>query len=478
MLELHIQQPAPVGLTAGSPAPVGLTAQGTTLRGQDADIEAAEKATEAANQAAQAATAAAEEVKRRADAGEFDGPVGPQGPAGPTGPQGPKGEQGETGPQGATGPQGPTGDSGPQGEPGPQGERGPQGETGPRGDTGASGPQGETGPRGEPGPQGPQGEQGPQGPAGPQGPTGPQGDQGEAGPQGPAGYTPEAGVDYYTAEERSAFSADVLAQFPGQAISSAAKATSDANGRMITPVYNQWYNNLGAPSLFELAALYPEFGCKSDFLPRANVQYEVSYDLGETWEEFEVSDANHANLWGGTYQASIAVPKFVDPADDTSNPVYFRMTLSPVSYVYVNLLYLYTSGNSGRFSVRYEKRKQSTGEWLTQYETPASSYVGLGWPGHCVIYHPSIPYHHAANVSYYDRLRITIHNTADYRTNAAKYPNWQLYKAKLYGGYPMQDNINGVKVSGVSKTYEFPAGIRLGSTTLTEEQLKKLLALI
>ena len=484
MLELHIQYPTVAELSADSPTPVGLAAQGTTLRGQDADIEAAEQATAAANQAAQYASKTAADIRRRADAGEFDGARGPQGPAGPTGPRGPKGDTGDTGPQGATGAQGPQGVAGPKGATGAQG---PQGETGPRGETGPQGPQGEQGPQGLPGakgdtgdtgPQGAQGPKGKTGPAGPQGPQGNQGPQGAIGPQGEPGHTPEAGVDYYTAEERSAFVADVLNQFPGQKISNATKATSDANGRMIAPVYNQFYSNLGAPSLFELAALAPEFGCKSDFLPKANVQYEISKDLGATWELFEVSDNDHATLWGGTYQGQLAIPKFVDPADDTSNPIYFRMTMTPVSYVYINLLYMYASGQGGRYHIKYEKRKQSTQEWMTQYETPENSYNSLGWPGHDIIYHPAIPYSHYAGASYFDRLRITIYNIPDYRTNAVKYPTFVLYKAKLYGGYPLQDDVNGIKINGMDKTYEFPAGIKLGGTKLTEAQLKKLLTLI
>lgn len=457
MLELHVQYPTVVALSADSPTPVGLAAQGATLRGQDADIEAAEQATAAANQAAQYASETAADIRRRADAGEFDGATGPQGPAGPIGPRGPKGDTGDTGPQGATGAQG------------------PQGVAGPKGATGAQGPQGEAGPRGETGPQGPTGETGP---AGPQGPQGEQGPQGATGPQGAPGHTPESGVDYYTAEERSAFVADVLNQFPGQSISNATKATNDANGQMISPVYNQFYSNLGTPSLFELAALAPEFGCKSDFLPKANVQYEISKDLGETWEPFEVSVNDHANLWGGTYQCRLAIHKFVDPADDTSNPIYFRMTMTPVSYVFINLLYMYASGEGGRFHIKYEKRKQSTQAWMTQYETPENSYNDLGWPGHDIIYHSSIPYSPRAGAYYFDRLRITIYNRADYRDNAVKYPTFFLNKVKLYGGYPLQDDVSGIKINGVDKTYEFPAAIKLGGTKLTEAQLKKLLALI
>ena len=90
------------------------------------------------------------------------------------GPQGPKGDTGEPGPQG------------PQGEPGKDGAAGPQGEAGPQG------------PQGNPGPQGPQGESGPQGE---QGPKGDPGTQGQKGDTGPAGYTPQRGVDYWTAED-------------------------------------------------------------------------------------------------------------------------------------------------------------------------------------------------------------------------------------------------------------------------------------
>ena len=484
MLELHIQYPTVAALSADSPTPVGLAAQGTTLRGQDADIEAAEQATTAANQAAQYASEIAADIRRRADAGEFDGATGPQGPAGPTGPRGPKGDTGDTGPQGATGAQGPQGVAGPKGATGaqgPQGETGPRGETGPQGPTGAQGPQGLPGAKGDTGDTGPQGAQGPKGetgPAGPQGPQGNQGPQGATGPQGSPGRTPEAGVDYYTAEERSAFVSDVLNQFPGQSISQATKATFDANTRTITPIYNQWYTNLGNPSLFEVASLPMEFGCKSDFTERSRVLYETSDDLGVTWTELNVSDSVHETLWGGTYQGQLSINKLVDPTDVNSNPKYFRFTLDAKTYCFLNLLYMYASGNGGRYHVKYEKKKSTTQVWSTQYETPSNSYVNLNWPGHSIIYHSSIAFSKGNVDTYHDQVRITINHTPDYKSNLANYKTFTIYKIKFYGGYPMQEDINGIKVSGHDKTFEFPAGIQLGNTKITEDQLKKLLALI
>ncbi len=83
------------------------------------------------NQAEQALNEAAEnvknELKARADAGEFTGPRGPRGLTG---------EKGEPGATGATGPQGETGATGPQG---------PRGLTGEKGEPGAQGPKGESG---------------------------------------------------------------------------------------------------------------------------------------------------------------------------------------------------------------------------------------------------------------------------------------------------------------------------------------------
>ena len=85
------------------------------------------------NQAEQALNEAAENVKNelkvRADAGEFTGPRGPRGLTG---------EEGEPGAPGPQGPQGEKGDPGKDGEPGATGPQGPQGE---KGDPGKDAPQ-------------------------------------------------------------------------------------------------------------------------------------------------------------------------------------------------------------------------------------------------------------------------------------------------------------------------------------------------
>ena len=106
------------------------------------------------NQAEQALNEAAENVKNelkvRADAGEFTGPRGPRGLTG---------EDGEPGAPGPQGPQGEKGDPGKDGEPGAPGPQGPQGEKGDPGkdgEPGATGPQGPQGEKGDPGKDAPQ----------------------------------------------------------------------------------------------------------------------------------------------------------------------------------------------------------------------------------------------------------------------------------------------------------------------------------
>lgn len=69
---------------------------------------------------------------------------------------------------------------------GPKGDTGAQGEKGDKGDTGAQGPQGLKGDKGDPGEQGIQGIQG---------------IQGLKGDKGEDGYTPQKGVDYFTADD-------------------------------------------------------------------------------------------------------------------------------------------------------------------------------------------------------------------------------------------------------------------------------------
>lgn len=69
--------------------------------GNSANLQA-----QAAEAAANRADATADDLEKRRQAGEFDGPAGPQGPIGANGPAGPQGPQGIQGPKGDRGDKG------------------------------------------------------------------------------------------------------------------------------------------------------------------------------------------------------------------------------------------------------------------------------------------------------------------------------------------------------------------------------------
>ncbi|MFR5787770.1 MAG: hypothetical protein ACLUHE_12205 [Christensenellales bacterium] len=150
------------------------------------------------NQAEQALNEAAEnvknELKARADAGEFTGPRGPRGLTGEDG------EPGATGPQGPQGPQGEKGDPGKDGEPGMPGPQGPQGPQGIKGDTGEKGDKGDTGAQGA---QGEPGAKGDKGDAGAKGEKGEKGDPGRDAPQEAVLYTAQTLNDAQKTQARA-----------------------------------------------------------------------------------------------------------------------------------------------------------------------------------------------------------------------------------------------------------------------------------
>ncbi len=156
------------------------------------------------NQAEQALNEAAENVKNelkvRADAGEF------------TGPRGPRGLTGEDGEPGATGPQGPQGEKGDPGKDGEPGATGPQGPQGEKGDPGKDGEPGATGPQGPQGEKGDPGKDGEPGATGPQGPQGEKGDPGKDAPQEAVLYTAQTLDDAQKAQARENIDAVDAAQ--------------------------------------------------------------------------------------------------------------------------------------------------------------------------------------------------------------------------------------------------------------------------
>ena len=186
----------------------------------------------------------------------------------------------------------------------------------------------------------------------------------------------------------------------------------------IYPVNNVAISNLGRPTVTEMALIDSQATNKIWFYPLDKMIFEESDD-GITFSvRSDISDTDKRRLVSGNSNASISIPK----------GKYFRITIFPRSYVYLNWIYMYfsTSGNSARFKC---EKKRDDGDWITHFD-----YTNLvsGWPGHIFIPHSTIAFSPNSTSGHYNQVRITI--ATEEQTN--QYPNMTLYGLEWWGGYP------------------------------------------
>ena len=227
------------------------------------------------------------------------------------------------------------------------------------------------------------------------------------------------------------------------------RAIADGDGTMISPAINTWRDNLGSPSLFEAAVIPTEFVNQLEFIPFANLIYEYSEDNGVTWHtDTGVTENIHKAFWGGTFTASYNIPK----------TRAWRFTVTSYSYCYLNMLYMYTSGSGGAFDVTLERhsRYNGTDVWTT---VTSQSMVTLGWPGHNVIKHGTIPFSTGDSSSYFDKVRLTIKLREDH---SPTYTTYTIYKIAHYGGYPYKSPLI-YSVDG-NKNVTFPSHVAVGAS--------------
>ncbi len=186
----------------------------------------------------------------------------------------------------------------------------------------------------------------------------------------------------------------------------------------IRPVNNVARVNLGSPTVTEMALIDSQATNKIWFHPLDKMIFEESDD-GITFNvRSDISDTDKRKLVSGNSNASIKIPK----------GKYFRITIFPRSYVYLNWIYMYfsTSGNKVRFKC---EKKRDDGDWITHFD-----YTNLvsGWPGHIFIPHSTIAFSPNSISGHYNQVRITI--ATEEQTN--QYPNMALRGLEWWGGYP------------------------------------------
>jgi hypothetical protein len=184
-------------------------------------------------------------------------------------------------------------------------------------------------------------------------------------------------------------------------------------------------NNLGTPSITEMALFQEQFNNKTAFYPIANIKFYTS-DNGLTWTEYtSFSDTDKRKFVGGDSSSGIFIPN--------ATP-YFRIeVINDGNYVYLNALYMYWSSNSHSTKVKIRKQR-GDGVWSqhTDSEVSVSS-----WPGHLYLPFNTIPFHPStSSTGHYRTVHIDFIPTWQTSNPTYSGQNISLMTMQLWGGYP------------------------------------------
>lgn len=216
-------------------------------------------------------------------------------------------------------------------------------------------------------------------------------------------------------------------------------------------------NNLGTPSLAEMALFQEEFNNKTAFYPTTNVWIETSNN-GTDWTDAGISDTQKARLVGGDSDAYVSFPY--------NSAAYIRVRFRTISYVFLNALYVYWLTN-GHYS-QIQIYKKNDNDAYTQHTN--SSVKLEAWPGHVYMAFPSILFHPNTGPTYYQEVSVVFIPT--WNPSFSGYP-FVLHRIQLWGGYPsgkrtiyaVDENKNVTFPSNVSLNGALSAKNSTGSTT-------------
>lgn len=211
--------------------------------------------------------------------------------------------------------------------------------------------------------------------------------------------------------------------------------------------------NLGDPTLAEMSLIADSFSNKMDFFPTDKISFERSTD-GTTFIT-EVLNTNTLKRFVGG-DLDIVTPITVPKGN------FARLTFTPYTYVYLNMLYLYFSSYHGNIRIKIESGKEvndiTTWTTVTDYTNAIN-----GWPAHATVWHETIPF--GSESTRFNKVRITIEALKSGTVSDTNYPNINLYGLKWFGGYPAgKRNIYAVDAD---KNVAFPAELKGGTLVST-----------
>lgn len=242
-------------------------------------------------------------------------------------------------------------------------------------------------------------------------------------------------------------------------IEGVATLNSDANiaGNVSTPqiTARRYYqnpngvpsNNLGDPTVTEMALFDEQFDNKTAFYPTVYGSSILTFETynGTTWTDISstLTDTQKKQLFGGDNGSSIVIPY---------GTVRYQITINnPGPYVYLNALYAYWSSNGHTTQVHIWK-KHNSGSW--EQHTNSTTLVS-SWPGHLYLPFSTIPWHPAGTLGvHYHQVRVVFIPTwnATFPTN-----NINLNKTQWWGGYPASKRV--LYTTNENRGVGFPADL-------------------
>jgi len=186
-------------------------------------------------------------------------------------------------------------------------------------------------------------------------------------------------------------------------------------------------NNLGDPSLAEMALFQEEFSNKTAFYDPTYLKFYKSTNGTDFVEDTAYSTADKMRFLGGDAYSNIVIPNQI---------VKYRIELACMGgYESFNSLYMYWSSNSHSTKVHVWIRNSATSAWsqLTSSDVYISS-----WPGHLFLPFPGVWFLNPSDgggAPHSDMIRFEFTpswaTSGDYQT----YPI-NFYKMQIWGGYP------------------------------------------
>lgn len=208
-------------------------------------------------------------------------------------------------------------------------------------------------------------------------------------------------------------------------------------------------NNLGSPTVTEMALFDSQFRCMTDlsnnYTNLDRLTFWIQREEGGPWEEITTYSDTNKKRFLRTNNSGVVIP----------NRAYkFRVEFKAPGYVFANALYFYWSSNSHSTKVHVYKYNASQDTWHAH----ATSNTNVSsWPGHLYLPFSTIPWHETHTTSTGHHRYIRVEFIPNWSTGSYADRVINLYGGQIWGGYPSgRRTVHSINEDG---NYYFPANL-------------------